>query len=297
VVEENVNRAVETPKHHRARWIVAVLVMFPLALFLLVVAHHVWSTWVLEETIWFDPAPETYGDWHPKNLPYEDVWFSCDGYRLHGWYVAHDAPRASVLFLHGSSGNLSYRDDMLRKLHDDLKVTSMVFDYRGFGRSEGALDGEEALLADSRAARKFLAQRSGVAERDIVLLGRSLGSALAIDLASRDGARALVIQNAFTSLPDVAHFHYRFAPVYRTMRYRLNSLSKIARYHGPLLQSHAAQDDVVPLEQARRLFAAANEPKTFLLQPNARHATPPSQALFDALDALLDRLQASKLGD
>ncbi len=290
VTEENVKQVTDKRIRRWGRRIAVAVVLLPLLLFLLVVAHHVWSTWVLEEEIWFDPAPVAYGNWQPDDLPYEDVWFSCEGEQLHGWYVAHEAPRAMVLFLHGSGGNLSYRDDFLRILHDDLKVTAMVFDYRGFGRSEGTLNGEEALLADCRAARQFLAQKAGASEREIVLLGRSLGSALAIDLASRDGARALVIQNAFASLPEVAHHHYPFAPVYRTMRYRLNSLAKIGHYHGPLLQSHAQQDDVVPLEQAYRLFAAANEPKTFLLQPNAQHATPPIQAFFDAFHALLERI-------
>ncbi|CAK9067837.1 Uncharacterized protein Rv2307c [Durusdinium trenchii] len=245
---------------------------------------------MLEEVIWFDPAPASYGNWEPENLPYEDVWFSCEGEKLHGWLVEHESPRAVVLFLHGSSANLSYRDEVVRKLHDELGLTVMVFDYRGFGRSEGKLNGEAALVADSLAARRYLSERTGVPEDEIVLYGRSLGSAMAVELASRDGARAVVLQNAFTSLPDVAHEHFRFAPVYRTMKYRLNSLSKIGQYQGPLLQSHAEQDDVVPLEQARRLFEGANEPKTFLVEPGFKHATPASQEFFEAFDALIDRL-------
>lgn len=287
-----------TNTNPRKRWWIRrgmiALLLAPVVLFLAVVAHHVWSTWILEEAIWFDPAPESYGNWQPENLPYEDVWFTCDGQKLHGWLVEHEDPRAVVLFLHGSSANLSYRDEVVRKLHDELQVTVMVFDYRGFGRSEGELNGEQALVDDSLAARRFLAEQTGVPESDIVLYGRSLGSALAIELASRDGARAVVIQNAFTSLPDVAHEHFRFAPVYRTMKYRLNSVEKIGRYEGPLLQSHGEQDDVVPLEQARRLFDAANEPKTFMIEPGFEHATPSSQAFYDAFDTLLDKLEPTE---
>lgn len=283
----------------RKRWLLRIagaIVMLPAVLFLVVVMHHVYSTWMLEEEIWFDPAPAEYGNWQPQDLAYEDIWFDCQGEQLHGWLVEHESPRAVVLFLHGSSGNLSYRDAVLRTLHDELQCTAMVFDYRGFGRSDGKLNGEAALYEDSRAARKWLAARLGISESEIVLYGRSLGSALAIDLAAGDGARGLVVQNAFASLPDVAHVHYRFAPAYRTMRYRLNSIDKIGGYHGYFLQSHAGEDEVVPLEQAMRLFAAANEPKTMLVEPNATHGTPMSQSFIDAFDQLIDEVTAFQEG-
>ncbi len=260
-----------------------------------VVSHHLYCAWLMEEETWFDPAPESYGNWEPENLDYEDVWFSCQGERLHGWLVEHEDPRAVVLFFHGSSGNLSYREDMLRRLHDELQCTAMVFDYRGFGRSEGKLSGEAALYEDCRAARHYLAGRLDIPESEIVLFGRSLGAALAIELAARDGTQAVVIQNAFSSLPDVAHHHFRFAPVYRTMQYRLKSIEKIGDYHGRLLQSHAGEDEVVPLEQALRLFGKANEPKTLLVEPNATHTTPISKTFLQAIDTLIEELATEKV--
>lgn len=296
-MSENVGTAEGHVPIHRIPWIRRIAVGSAVllgVLFLGVVAHHLYCTWLAEEETWFDPAPESYGNWEPEGLDFEDVWFSCQGEQLHGWLVEHENPRAVVLFLHGSSGNLSYRDGVLRKLHDELGCTAMVFDYRGFGRSEGRLSGEAALYEDCRAARSFLANRLGIPEYEIVLFGRSLGAALAIDLAARDGARALVIQNAFSSLPDVAHYHFRFAPVYRTMQYRLSSIDKIGDYHGRLLQSHAGEDEVVPLEQAMRLFAKANEPKTLLVEPNATHTTPISKTFLKAIDTLIEELKTEK---
>src|SRR5690606_21254788 len=103
------------------------------------------------------------------------------------------------------------------------------------GRSEG-VPSEQGILADARAARQWLAQRAGVREQDIVLMGESLGGGVMVDLAASDGARALILENTFTSLPDVAAFHYPWLPVRTLMRTRFDSLSKIGNYHGPLLQ-------------------------------------------------------------
>ena len=145
----------------------------------------------------------------------------------------------------------------------------LVFDYRGYGKSEGKPD-EPGVLADARAARTWLAEKAGVAENRIVLMGESLGGAVAVDLAA-DGARALILENTFSSMPDVAAYHYPWLPVRLLMRTQFNSVAKIRSYHGPLYQSHGDRDSIVPLQLARRLFDAANEPKRFLLVEGADH--------------------------
>src|SRR5208283_3409033 len=115
-------------------------------------------------------------------------------------------------------------------------VSVLVFDYRGYGKSEGKPD-EPGVLADARAARTWLAQKSGVAENRVVLMGESLGGAVAVDLAA-DGARALILENTFSSMADVAAFHYPWAPVRLLMRTQFNSAAKIRSYRGPVFQSH-----------------------------------------------------------
>ena len=130
------------------------------------------------------PSRYPAGDWQPAGLAFEDAWFTAkDGTRLHGWYVPHPQPRAVVLFCHGNGGNVALWADVLRILHDRMGVTAMGFDYRGYGRSEGT-PSEAGVLADARAARTWLAQRAGIAENQIVLMGRSLGGAVAVDLAA-----------------------------------------------------------------------------------------------------------------
>jgi hypothetical protein len=243
-----------------------------------------------EDLLIYFPARWPEGPWDPGGLPVEDAWFdAADGIRLHGWYVAHPRPRAVVLFCHGNAGNVAYWSDALRALYRQAGVSALLFDYRGYGRSEGK-PSEAGLLSDARAARAWLARRAGIAERDVVLAGRSLGGAVAVDLAAADGARALILESTFSSLPDVAAFHYRWLPVRLLMRTRFDSLAKIGGYHGPLLQSHGPADTIVPYAFGRRLFQAANGPKQFIDLPGTDHNDPPPADYYRTLAAFLDRL-------
>ena len=121
-------------------------------------------------------------------------------------------------------------------------------------------------------------------------MGESLGGAVAVDLAAHDGARALVLESTFSSLSDVAGYHYPWLPVRWAMHTRFDSAGQIGRYHGPLLQSHGDADTIVPLRFGRRLFEAAAEPKQFLLLHGHDHNDPMPPQFYDAMAALVDRL-------
>ena len=237
----------------------------------------------------FAPSRYPTGDWQPVGLAFEDAWFTAkDGTRLHGWYVPHPQSRAVVLFCHGNGGNVALWADVLRILHDRMGVTAMGFDYRGYGRSEGT-PSEAGVLADARAARTWLAQRASIGENQIVLMGRSLGGAVAVDLAA-DGAPGLVLESTFTSMPDVGHATMPWFPVRTLMQTQFNSLAKICKYHGPLLQSHGTADRLIPFAMGRQLFEAANEPKQFIVIPGGDHNDPQTDAYYAALFAFLGRL-------
>jgi hypothetical protein len=244
----------------------------------------------LEDSLIYFPMRYPAGDWDQKSLPFEDAWFrSADGTRLHGWYVPQRHPRAVVLFCHGNAGNLSHRLPILEVLHERAGVSTLIFDYRGYGRSEGK-PSEAGILADARAARRWLADREKIAETEIVVLGESLGGAVAVDLAARDGARALVLENTFNNLTAVAAYHCPWLPVRWAMRTRLDSAAKIADYHGPLLQVHGDADTIVPLCFAQRLHAAANPPKKLIIYPGHNHNDPMPPEYYDDLAAFLDGL-------
>lgn len=248
------------------------------------------TTRSLDDLLALFPAKYPQGDWRPADFTFEDCWFqSIDGLRLHGWYYRHERPQAVLLFVHGNAGNLTHRAPVAKLLHDRFALSVMVFDYRGYGRSEGVptIDG---ILRDARAARLFLAKREVVAERDIVLLGESLGGAVAVDLAAEDGARGLILESTFSSLRDVGATHYPTTLVDLVVTDRLDSISKVKKYRGPLLQSHGDADRTIPLALAHKLFAAANEPKTFVLMPGRDHNDPKTEDYYRALATFFARL-------
>ncbi len=244
---------------------------------------------LFERSLVFVPTRYPDGDWRPWGLDVEDVEFSAgDGTRLHGWFVPCDNARAVILLAHGNGGNITHRTDLLRELHA-LRAAVFAFDYRGYGKSEGS-PSETGILADARAARAWLAKRAAIDERQIALMGESLGTGVAVDLAAADGARGLILLSAFTTLPDAAAARFPWLPVRLLMRTRLNSLSKIANYRGPLLAAHGDADTIVHYELGQRLFQAANEPKRFVTFTGNDHNDLPPSEFYRAIDEFLGSL-------
>jgi fermentation-respiration switch protein FrsA (DUF1100 family) len=245
----------------------------------------------LDELLLFYPTRYPDGDWKPNGLTFEDVWFRAeDGTRLNGWYCSCDNPRAIVLFAHGNAGNLSHRISRMRYLQKDLRAAVFIFDYRGYGRSEG-IPTVEGILKDARAARSWLARRAGGKDSQIVLMGRSLGGAVVVQLAAESPARGLVLESTFSSFKDVAAHHFpRLA--WLVPDDILNSAAQIARYKGPLLLSHGDRDGTVPYTLGLKLFHAAHEPKSIVTIHGGDHNDPQSAEYYKRLDRFFDTLPA-----
>jgi uncharacterized protein len=238
------------------------------------------------------PAPKyPEGDWQASYLPHEDVDFaSADGTELHGWFVRHENPRATVLYCHGNGDCVGYLGPYLKELSDKHRLSLFAFDYRGYGKSAGS-PSEQGILADGQAAQLWLANRTGTKPEDIVLMGRSLGGGVAVHLAVNNGARGLILQNTSTSIPDAAAYLYWFMPVRLMMTNRYDSLSKIARYHGPVLMSHGVADTLVPYALGQKLFAAVtSQNKRFIAFDGGGHNDAEPASYDEALDQFLDSL-------
>jgi uncharacterized protein len=237
------------------------------------------------------PAPKyPDGDWTAAYLPHEDVEFaSADGTRLHGWLVEHPNPRGVLLYCHGNGDCVGYLGTYLKQLCENQRLTVFAFDYRGYGKSGGS-PGESGILADGHAAQLWLAERTGLRPKDIVLMGRSLGGCVAVDLAAKNGARGLILQNTTTSMPDAAAVLYWFLPVRWLMKNRYDSLSKISRYAGPVLMSHGTADTLIPCELGRKLFGAVScsQKRFFEIEGGSHNDIEPP-----AYDAALDEFLAS----
>jgi len=200
-------------------------------------------------------------------LRYRDVPFSAsDGVRLHGWFIPGRVP-TTLLYSHGNAGNIGDRLPIARLLVDQLGVGVFMYDYRGYGRSDGA-PSEAGLASDAQGARAELLRQS-VAPEHVVYFGRSLGAAVTVDLAVAHPPRAVVLEAPFTSVRALANgilpgIGYLF-------RTRWDSLTKIARLQVPLLILHGDADEVIPYAQGQALFAAAPGPKTFFTIRGGRH--------------------------
>lgn len=197
------------------------------------------------------------------DLPYEDVHLQTrDGVRLHGWWVEHPQPRGTILFFHGNAGNISHRLQTLR-LFNELGYQSLIIDYRGYGQS-GGKPSEPGLYADAEAAWRYLREAHQLSPGQIILSGRSLGAAVALYLAEQHAPRALIIESAFTSIPDMAAVHYGWLPVRWLSRYQFDNRQRIASLGCPVLIVHAKEDEIAPYAQGQELYQLASQPKQWL---------------------------------
>jgi fermentation-respiration switch protein FrsA (DUF1100 family) len=258
--------------------------LFAIAYLIVVLGTLLLETWLV-----YPAPPVELGDWNPAGLNHEEVSFtSADGTKLHGWFVPHPQPKRAILYCHGNGEHIAFNANLAAQLRDSLFASVLLFDYRGYGRSDGR-PSEPGCVADGRAAQRWLADRADCKPRDIVLMGRSLGSAVAVALAAEEGARALVVENGFTSMPEIAARHFPWLPVHWLMRNRYDCLSWIARYDGPVLQSHGVADTLIPISMARRLFdAAPSQTKRWLEFDDLDHNSPWPPHYYDELAAFLD---------
>lgn len=240
-----------------------------LALILLAIGLLTWGCRdTVERALIYAPIRELAGTPASLGLAYREVSFRAeDGVRLHGWLIPGPRP-TTLLWFHGNAGNISHRLENIREIHHRLGIGVFIFDYRGYGRSDGSPT-EAGLYRDARAAREALVQGLGVPSQQIVYFGRSLGAAMAVDLALAHPPSGLILESPFLSVQAMAQ---RTLPgsgfLFRT---RFDSLAKISRLRTPLLVLHGDSDEVVPHEHGRRLFEAASEPKAFYTITGARH--------------------------
>lgn len=205
-----------------------------------------------------------------RGLKYEEVDLNTeDGVRLHGWYIPCESARGVVLFCHGNSGNISHRLEMLGILHR-LHYATFIFDYRGYGKSEG-VPSELGTYRDVDSAWRYLVEQREWNPEQIVILGRSLGGAIAAWLAARVAPRALVIESSFRSLPDLASDLYPAVPVRWITRIRYPTQQWLANVKCPLLLIHSVHDELIPFEHSQALFAGYSGAAKELVSIRGRH--------------------------
>lgn len=209
----------------------------------------------------------------PKHfgVDYEDVYFTTsDSVKLNGWLALKPGAQAALLWFHGNAGNIGHRAHGVKPLRDKLNVHVFMIDYRGYGRSEGAVS-EQGTYEDAEAAFRYLTGRNDTDPKRIVLFGQSLGAAVAADLAGRRECLAVILEAPFASIPAMAKAIYPWLPVGPFLKTRYDVAEKVKKIKAPLLVVHGDKDDIVPFEQGRRVFDAATGPKEFHALGGAHH--------------------------
>ena len=197
------------------------------------------------------------------NLIYEDITLTTeDNEEIKSWFIPHNNPRATLLFLHGNGGNLSSRLDSINIFHQ-LGLSVFIIDYRGYGDSSGIAT-ENGTYIDAETAFYFLRNEKNISEDDIIIFGRSLGGAVAIWLAKKYKSLALIVESSFTSIIDMGKHNYPYLPISILANIYYPSIERVPNIDIPILLIHSKEDDIVPYKFGRALFEAANEPKDFL---------------------------------
>jgi fermentation-respiration switch protein FrsA (DUF1100 family) len=192
-----------------------------------------------------------------------------DGLHLNGWWLEASGTRRTVLFF---QGNRRRPADHIQRLETlvDLGVNALFFDYRGFGRTEGCIRREEDIYRDGQAAWDYLRRNRRIPAGDIILWGRSMGGAVAVEVARHRPVGLLVLESTFYALEDMARIHYRWLPTRHLLKFHFRNGEKLPDVRAPVIVIHSPEDGYVPFDQGLRLFKAAPEPK-ILLSTSGHH--------------------------
>lgn len=197
-------------------------------------------------------------------LEFESVEFvTPDRVKLSAWFIPSLKPDSYVILqCHGNGGNISNRIDYSLLFHQ-MGLSSLQFDYRGYGNSEGS-PGEEGLYLDALTAWEYLVNERHIPPHKIIVYGESLGGGVGSYLATQKTIGGLILASTFTSVPDRAAELYPFLPVRSLSSYQFNTYDRLPQIKVPILVIHSREDIVIPFSHGEKNFARANEPKTFL---------------------------------
>lgn len=222
-----------------------------------------WSLYFLQSRFLYSPVKEITFTPADINLAFEKISLKTeDGLKISAWYVSADNAKYTVLFCHGNAGNMTHRLDSINILNE-LGLNCLIFDYRGYGDSQGK-PSEEGTYRDVRAAWKWLVEQKKISADRIILFGRSLGGSVAANLATEVNPKSLVLESAFTSYEEIGKKFYPYMPVHLFAKFNYRTIDSVRRIHCPILFIHSRNDKIIPFELGLRLYEAANEPKRFV---------------------------------
>lgn len=213
-------------------------------------------------------TPEKY------QLDYEDVWINSDREKIHGWWIpAAKESAPAVMYFHGNASNNGDVVDNAAVFHN-LGLSTLLVDYRGYGKSSPTFPNETIVYKDAAAAWQYLTKTRELKPKNIFVYGHSLGGAIAINLATQQPDMAgLIVEGTFTSIRAMSSLNpwFKLLPLDLIVNQRFDSINKIAAIKMPLLIFHGTDDEIIPAQMAQQLYEKALQPKELVFVPKAEH--------------------------
>ena len=226
-------------------------------------AYRVADLYFRQDSYVYHPKKEWVETPTAKGLEFQELTFgSSDDASISAWYIPAKTAKGTILFCHGNARNMSSDMDAIEMFHQD-GFNVLAFDYRGYGKSTGHPT-EQGTYEDAQKAWDWLTRSKKEQPSRIIICGRSLGAAIAAHLAAGNPPKALILEAAFTSLPEAGQDNYPYFPVKLLSKYRYNTLEALKQVRCPVLVVHSRDDKVVPFSHGKKLYEAARGPKTFV---------------------------------
>jgi pimeloyl-ACP methyl ester carboxylesterase len=256
--------------HHNFRACLSVIktILFPLlGIALLLYSIALIALYFYQQALIFPATklPKNYS--FSYNYPFEEVTIPVDGAELHALHFKQENPKGLIFFLHGNAGNVNtWATDI--EYYKQVNYDLFMLDYRGYGKSTGKIQSQAQLMNDMRIAWDTVAPQ--YADKEIVIYGRSLGTALATSLAREVDPALLILVSAFSSMIEVAHAQYPFVPAW-LLRYPLRTDQNISEVSSEIVFMHGNKDQLIPIEHSHRLQSLTQKPSTMLTIDGAAH--------------------------
>ncbi len=220
-----------------------------------------------QRKLMYHPYENNHLEENQLNHKIEKVYINSD-FKLLGWHHSKNKKFKTLLFFHGNAGNLQNR---IYKLNDlsKLNLNYLIIAYRGFSGNKGKPN-EIGLYKDSESAKKWL-NENGISDDDIILYGESLGTAVAIDLASKYKFAGIILESPFTSMVKLSKIYYPFLPVKILLKDKYESINKINNINFPKMVMHGDKDNIVPFSMGKEMFEKFSEPKISYFRKDDDH--------------------------
>ena len=263
--------------------------MFKFIVFLSVASYFSISMfmYIFQRTFMYHPNVKNI-DSTTAQFDYKEVHINSENdIKLKSWFAYANPNNKTILFFHGNAGELSARVYKLNKFHE-LNLNFLIISWRGFSGNNGKPT-EQGLYKDAENAVAWL-EAKGISKKDIILYGESLGTGIAIELATKDQYSGVILESPYTSMIDMGKRFYPFLPISILQKDKYNSLKKLNMIKSPILVLHGKADTLVPFYMGKKIYDAANEPKYYYFPDIDNHMMTYDQNMMKTLSNFVDEI-------